>query len=774
MPSVNEENPGANGLAGGAPRRIHLIGVAGSGMSGLAGLLLALGHRVSGSDKVDTAEVRRLQGEGLIFHRPHSAEIVRDAEMVIYSSAVKQGNPSYDEAVLLGKPLVRRAEALAALMTSRRGILVAGMHGKTTTSSMAAHVLRAGGLRPCHYVGAEIPILGTNAHWDPAGEYFVAEGDESDGTVALFKPEHTIVLNIEEEHLDYYADLAAIEGVFRRLLDQTHGQVFYCIDDVNTMRLCEGRANGVSFGSSCRADYRYEAPRAQQFQSKFEMFRRGERLGEVTLNVPGRHNVSNAASVIALASELGLDFSTIAAALKSFRGARRRFEFKHRGVRYGVVDDYGHHPSEIRATLETARGGHGGRIVAMFQPHRYTRTHSLREEFGRAFGDADVVVVADVYPASETRMEGVSGQTIVDALQRHGHPRALYEPSFGRLAARVGWLLQPGDLLVSLGAGNIHEVASRLVRDLVLLEEIEAVLGEEGSARLYEPLSKHTTMRVGGPARFWIEPTTEGAFARVVRLAARRRLPVFVMGRGSNLLVRDGGIDGLVIHPNGGDFARVEVVPDRLEITAGAAVGLKRLAGAAAKAGIGGFEWMEGIPGAVGGSLRMNAGAMGVETFDQVVRVRVVDEAGEVREILPEQMQVHYRAVPTLRNHYALAATFRGSVSTAEEIQRKLDRSSAKRKTSQPIAASAGCIFKNPSPECPAGRLVQELGLKDAHEGAARVSEIHGNFIVNDGGASATEVLALIERIKAQASKTRGIDMHTEVQIVGQDEPFPD
>ncbi len=748
---------------------VHLIGVAGSGMSGLAGLLLALGHRVSGSDRVDTAEVRRLQGEGLVFHCPHSAEMVHDAEIVIYSSAVKAGNPAYDEAIRLGTPLVRRAEALAALMAVRRGILIAGMHGKTTTSSMAAHVLRGGGLRPCHYVGAEIPILGTNAHWDQDGEYFVAEGDESDGTIALFRPEHTVVLNIEEEHLDHYADLAAIEAVFRQLLDQTHGKIFYCLDDANTARLCAARLNCISFGSSCRADYRYETPQAREFQSRFEVYRRGEKLGEITLNVPGRHNVSNATSVVALAMELGVDFPTIVAALESFRGARRRFEFKHCGPSYSVVDDYGHHPSEIRATLETARAGHSGRVVAMFQPHRYTRTQALREEFGQAFGHADVVLVTDVYAASELPIPGVSGQTIVDALQRHGHRNAKYEPILGQLKTRVGALLRPGDLLLSLGAGNIHEVATELVRDLALLEEIQAVLGNDGSAKLYEPLSKHTTLRVGGPARFWAEPSTEAAFAGLITFARRHRLEVFVIGRGSNLLVKDGGIDGLVIHPNGGDFAQVSVSADTSEITAGVAVGLKRLSGTAAKAGIGGFEWMEGIPGAVGGSLRMNAGAMGVETFDQVVRLRVIDENGVIHDLDPSQMEIHYREIPSLTKNFAVSATFRGHASTIDHIQGLLEQSSAKRKASQPIAASAGCIFKNPSRECPAGKLVQELGLKNASVGAARVSEVHGNFIVNDGGASAADVLELIRQIKQHAAEMRGIQMDTEVQIVGRD-----
>src|SRR2546422_7487810 len=228
--------------------RIHLVGVAGSGMSGIAALLLQLGHEVSGSDKVGTLETDRLQRLGLQFHEQHRAGDAIDAEFIIYSSAIKDDNPILVSARNAGKPLWRRAEALAAIMRGRRGIVVAGMHGKTTTSAMVAHVLREGGLHPSHYVGAEIPILGTNAHWDARGEYFVAEGDESDGTLRFFYPEHTLVLNIEEEHLDFYSNLAAIESVFARLLEQTHGKVFYSLDDPNAARLCGGRRDAISFG----------------------------------------------------------------------------------------------------------------------------------------------------------------------------------------------------------------------------------------------------------------------------------------------------------------------------------------------------------------------------------------------------------------------------------------------------------------------------------------------------------------------------------------------
>lgn len=762
------------------PRRVHLIGVAGSGMSGLAGLLLAVGHRVSGSDRVTSGEVERLQGEGLVFSCPHGAAAVRDAEVVVHSSAIRAGNAAWDEAQRLGLTCLRRAEALAQLLAARRGIIVAGMHGKTTTSAMAAHVLRGAGLRPGHYVGAEIPVLGTNAHWEPADPagWFVAEGDESDGTLALYAPEHAILLNVEEEHLDFYADLAAIEVVYRKLLQQTRGTVFYCRDDPHAARLgAEHAGRTVSYGADPAADYRFEGLSDLDFRSRFTVVGPGGRvLGEAELNVPGRHNVSNALGVVALASELGVPFPDIAAALGSFRGARRRFEFRHRGPLFRLVDDYGHHPSEIRATLATARAGHPperGRVVVLFQPHRYTRTVALKEAFGGAFGDADAVVIADVYPASEPPLPGVSGQTIVDELVRHGHPQAVFEPRFDRLRARVGALVRPGDLLITLGAGNIHEVGAALAGDLRHVEAMRALpeVGDATEIGLYEPMSRHTTLRVGGPAQFWAEPDTEAAFAALVGYARANGLPVFVLGRGSNLLVRDGGIPGLVLHPVGGEFAALTVDVGRSEITAGVGVGFKRLAGAATKASLGGFEWMDGIPGAVGGSLRMNAGAMGIDTFSQVVRVRLLDGAtGELREVGPAELEAGYRNVPKLRENYALGATFRGFPSTPEAIRAGLDASFAKRKSSQPIAASAGCIFKNPARDLPAGKLVDELGLKNRAVGAARVSEVHGNFIVNDNGAaSAGEVLGLIAEIRETARRERGIELEPEVQIVGVD-----
>src|ERR1043166_8009275 len=539
--------------------RIHLVGVAGSGMSGLAGLLIELGHSVSGSDKVTTTETERLQRLGLHFHEQHLAEHADAAELVVFSSAIKDDNPILVAARNCGKPLLRRAEAVAAIMQSKRGIVIAGMHGKTTTSAMTAHVLRVGGLHPSHYVGAEIPILGTNAYWNPRGEYFVAEGDESDGTLRGFHPEHALVLNIEEEHLDFYPDLAAIEKVFAQLIDQTSGCVFYNIDDPNTARLCGKRTGAVSYGFSEQADYRAVDVELRNFGSSFLVCRRGEKPGQAILNVPGEHNVHNALGVIALASELSIPFDKITASLRKFEHARRRFEIKYASDRFLLVDDYAHHPTEIRATLRTARSIGRPRLVTMFQPHRFSRTKALRREFGSAFDDADRVVITHIYLASEAPIPGITGGTIVDEILRHGHRWVSYQSRLQSVHRDVGNMLETGDLVLSLGAGNIHEQLEILAADLVIAEKLKAIVGEEGEVRLYEPLSNHTTLRVGGPAQFWVEPRSEQTFSELIRFCRDEHLPLFAIGRGSNLLVRDGGIRGVVVHPRGGDFEKIEL-----------------------------------------------------------------------------------------------------------------------------------------------------------------------------------------------------------------------
>jgi UDP-N-acetylmuramate--L-alanine ligase/UDP-N-acetylenolpyruvoylglucosamine reductase len=751
-------------------RRIHLIGVAGSGMSGIAALLLALGHRVSGSDKVDTLEVERLRRKGLEFESPHGTRMVADAELVIFSSAIHAGNPAFDASLALGKPMARRAEVLAAVMTGKQGVLVCGMHGKTTTSAMAAHVLRAGGLKPSHYVGAEIPILGTNARWDSEGTHLVAEGDESDGTLVHYHPSHALVLNIEPEHLDHYHDLAAIDAVFSKLLGQTSGKVYYWADDPGAARLCTTHPGAVPVGSGSDCLYRLSDIEQSGLTIRFAVFRGKELLGHVHLGIPGVHNAQNALLVIALATDLGISFSDIASALEDFRGAKRRFELKYEDEEFRVFDDYGHHPTEIAATLATARialseNGGVGRLIVLFQPHRYSRTASLKAEFGRSFRDADLVFVAPIYPAGEVPIPGVDEGSVVEAARAESHQGMTRTASVIEAARAAAASLREGDLVITLGAGNIHEAGALIAQELTLRTRLRKVMGP-GVIRMSEPLSRHTTMRVGGPARFWVEPESEEGFAEVLRLCHDEGIPFMVMGRGSNLIVRDGGFPGVIAHLARGCFAEASV--DGNGVVGGVGVRLKQLVAVARNAGLSGFEWMDGIPGNLGGALRMNAGAMGVQTFDQVVRIRFADRDGNIVSRTPDEIEVRYRDVPILHDHYALSATLSGAPADTGKIDDLLVESLRHRKETQPVAASAGCIFKNPD-GISAGRLIDELGLKNSSIGGARVSEVHANFIVNDGGATADEVLALISRIQDRARLERGIELETEVSIIGEE-----
>src|SRR5213075_969221 len=425
-----------------------------------------------------------------------------------------------------------------------------------------------------------------------------------------------------------------------QLIEQTTGTLFYSADDANTARLCAQRKGAISYGFSENADYRGTDIELRDFASVFCVYLRGQQLGEAVLNVPGRHNVQNDIGVIALANELGIPFEKIAASLRKFEHARRRFEIKYASDRFLLVDDYAHHPTESRATVSTAKSIGRRRLVAMFQLHRFSRTKALSRKFGSAFDDTDRVVITDVYAASETPISGITGRTIVDEIIQHGHRGVSYQPRLEWMHRDVGNLLESGDLVLSLGAGNIHEQLEILAADLVIAEKLKAIVGEDSAVRLYEPLSKHTTLRVGGPAQFWVEPQSEHAFGELIRFCRDEHLPLFAIGRGSNLLVREGGIRGVVVHPRGGDFDKIEV--NGSEITAGAGVKLREVAYVARAAKLGGLEWMEGIPGVVGGALRMNAGAMGAQTFESVARVRYLDTEGNPHVKNRDELEVFY------------------------------------------------------------------------------------------------------------------------------------
>jgi UDP-N-acetylmuramate--L-alanine ligase/UDP-N-acetylenolpyruvoylglucosamine reductase len=747
------------------PQKIHLIGVCGSGMSGLARLLVAQGHQLSGSDLVSAAHAAAYIPEGVRYFEGHQASQIDHATLVVFSSAIAPENPERRAAREKNILSVRRAECLVVLADAKSAYIVAGSHGKTTTSSMLTHVLRQADVNPSHYIGAQVPLLGANASWTD-GAPFVVEADESDGTLALFSPQASLILNIEEEHLDFYHDIEEIVQVFATLCERTRGPIVYCADDKNAMLLCSHCENGVSYGVSELANYRALDVRLENFASRFSVLQRGQLLGEITLGVPGAQNVSNALGVVALATELGIAWTQVVSALAEFRGAARRFEVKYHSAEYMVVDDYAHHPTEVKATLAAAKNSGWKRVLALFQPHRYSRTKALMGEFAGAFHDATEVFITEIYAASEAAMAGVTGESLAEAVRADHHPKVHYEPTLGRLRAAVNAQLQPGDLVITLGAGDIHRVALHLAQGLTWYTELRRLLQPESILRRDEPLHKHTTMRIGGPAQLWFEPNDEEDLKLGLRFAHDRGIPVTFIGRGSNLLIRDGGILGLCVHLGRPYFSRIEVEGEY--VTVGAGARLKQIVADARKRDLGGFEFMEGIPGNLGGALRMNAGAMQGWTMEVVESVRGIDILGHVIEVNKADMEIHYRSVPHFQNHIAVSARLKGRPSSKDEINEKLKAYSGKRWGSQPAAPSAGCIFKNPGP-IPAGKLIDELGLKNLSVGPARVSEVHGNFIVNDGGATAEDVLQLISLIQNRAREARQIDLHTEVIVLGEE-----
>ena len=670
------------------PQKIHLIGVCGNGMSGLARLLLALGHELSGSDLVAADAANDYIPAGVCYFEGHAASNVEGTALVVFSSAIAAENPERITAAEKNILCVRRAECLVVLTDRKSAYVVAGSHGKTTSSSMLTHVLRQADRNPSHYIGAQVPLLGANASWTD-GQPFVVEADESDGTLALFAPQATLILNIEEEHLDYYHSIEEIVAVFAALCERTAGPIVYCADDKNAMLLCSHAPRAVGYGLSELADYRALDVRLQNFSSRFSVLREGKLLGEVALEVPGAQNVCNALGVVALATELGVPWNQIVSALAEFRGAARRFEVKFRSDDYMVVDDYAHHPTEIKATLAAAKNSGWKRVLALFQPHRYSRTKALLGEFAGAFHDADQVFITEIYAASEAAMAGVSGEVVAESVRADGHADVKYEPTLGRLRAVVNAVLGPGDLVITLGAGDIHRVALHLAQGLTWYGELARQLKPESILKRDEPLHKHTTMRIGGPAQLWFEPADEEDLKLGLRFAHDRGIPVTFIGRGSNLLVRDGGILGLCVHLGQPYFSRIEV--DGKHVIVGAGARLKSIVAEARKHNLGGFEFMEGIPGNLGGALRMNAGAMQGWTMEVVESVRSIDPLGHVHEVNKADMEIHYRSVPHFQTHIAVSAKLKGKPSSKKRSRRssRVSRTNAGRRSPRRRAPAA-------------------------------------------------------------------------------------
>jgi UDP-N-acetylmuramate--alanine ligase len=449
-------------------RKIHFIGIGGIGMSGIAEVLLNLGYQVSGSDLRESDITRRLSDLGGTITYGHRRENLTEVDVVVTSTAVRADNPEVLEAHRRLIPVIPRAEMLAELMRMKYGIAIAGTHGKTTTTSMVATILTHGGIDPTVVIGGRLDLFESNAKLGQ-GNFLVAEADESDGSFLKLSPTIAVVTNIDADHLDYYRDLDQIRDTFIDFINKVpfYGLAVLCLDDPNIQALIpQVRKRMTTYGINSQADFSASAIEHAADRTSFTVHYRGQELGRLGFRMPGRHNVLNALAAVAVGVELDLPFAAIADGFKDFGGVGRRFQIKGEADGIMVVDDYGHHPAEIKATLAAARAGWQKRVVTVFQPHRYTRTKALFDEFVTAFYQADHLVVMDVYAAGEEPITGVAASDLARGISGHGHRSCVYAADRAAVLAHLREEVQPGDMVITLGAGNVWQVGEDFLAGL--------------------------------------------------------------------------------------------------------------------------------------------------------------------------------------------------------------------------------------------------------------------------------------------------------------------
>ena len=720
-------------------QRYCFAGVGGMGMAPLAAWLAAAGCEVCGHDDYLRTEVREmLESAGVEVRDFLFSEEVGSFDVLVYSSALAGDHPLLQAAEKSGLEVLRRGELLAKVAQGRRLLAVVGSHGKTSTTGLIAHGLIEHGIEADFILGG---FFANEAHppFRCGGhEWLVAEVDESDGTIAAFYPEATLVLNLDWDHADHYPDEKSLESAFKALLERTRSCVLIP-EDLRDSLL-------VAPDLHCQ-----------------------------TWSVEGRGmNVANAAAAKAALEYLNAE-PLEPASRKAFPGMARRQTCLHRDVLLAVYEDYAHHPTEIEALVEHLREVEPDRrLVVVFQAHRYSRTRQFKDAFARVLGAADQVFLLPVYAAHETERAGGEMLNFTMAFGLTA-PTVLTMNLRGMEKLALALAEEPLTLAF-VGAGDINQFAAAFVAQVragfepaaAWMDYMKRRVSGSCTLRTGEALASKTTMRVGGAAAFYAEPENMSDLRALLRGAELFEQPVFSLGRGSNIVVPDEGFAGLVLRFNRGLWRESRLLDDG-RLWVGAGVRLKEVCGQAAKAGLAGFEFLEGIPGSVGGSLRMNAGAMGNWIFDVVERVQLLEADGRVRDLPKEAFHFGYRKVEEICGGIALGAILCSpEKESGVAIRERMDSYASVRKASQPREPSAGCIFKNPEGDY-AGKLIDTHGLKGLRVGDAEVSEVHGNFIVNKGAATAADIIELVRQVRAAVYRGSGKVLEPEVLLLGQD-----
>ena len=751
---------------------MHLAGIGGIGMAGLAFHLKARGLAVSGCDASPGPNTDWLQARGIPVAIGHHPGHIDTADWLIRSSAVRADSPEIQAAIARGLPVLRRGEVLPALLPTAGSVVIAGTHGKTTTTTFLTRLLQKAGRTPSFFVGGHVDDHGTMAGAGSSG-LFVTEGDESDGTLALYEPDIALVTNIEFDHMEHFADVGAFEACFTTFMSQAR-RIIFCADDPRAARLASAFPRAIGYGFSAGAAFRAIDPEEGPARIAYTLVRQGHAEGRLELPLPGRHNILNSLAVAAAGFALGLTFEEIRHGFAGLSLPHRRFDRILDRPDLLVVSDYAHHPSEVRTVIQTARQQGRRRILAVYQPHRYTRTLALGAAFPAAFAGVDDLTLVPIYAASEAPLEG---GTIADLY--HHFREAGQTPRLAR-SLREAWLdlrhrLEPGDLLLVIGAGDVETIADWAKTDLAApatpgprlwRDDSEAVLTHplpHSTIRRNEPVGNKTTYGVGGEADVWVETASESDLAALLTQANQAGVAVTLFGGGSNLLIPDTGLRGIALRLNPSAFGAIRREGNTL--VAGAAASVSRLLDAAEEAGLAGLECLESIPGRIGGLVRMNAGAYGAEIGPVTTWVRVAEPDGRIVSIQKTELDFHYRNCPSMHGRIILEAAFSLTPGDPAAIRAKRIELRAKREWMRGLHC-AGSVFKNP-PGAFAGKLIEDAGWKGRALGGARISERHANILIAEPGCRASDLLALLDLIRDSVFRNSGLRLELEIAIPG-------
>jgi UDP-N-acetylmuramate--alanine ligase len=767
----------------------HFVGIGGSGLSAIARILLERGEIVSGSDMAESSFLEPLRDLGAQVTIGHAEGNVRGADAVIASSAVKEDNVELIAARKAGLPVYKRTVA------------VAGTHGKTTTTGEIALLLVRQGLDPSFIAGGALTDFGGSNARAGQGDYFVIEADEYDRAFLGLAPWIAVLTNVEHDHPDCYPTLEDLYRAFAQFLDrlQPDGSVVVCADSPGAIRVVEEfsrrnpQATVVSYAVDMEADWQATQIQANpEGGSDFLAVRRGEVQGRVRIRLPGMHNVCNSLAALCTADLCGVPFSHASKFLSQYHGAERRFEVKGESCGITVVDDYAHHPSEIRATLSAARQRYPqSRVWAVWQPHTYSRTRVLAKEFVQAFGKADRVVVLPVYRAREPVDTAFSIEEVVRAMT---NTQAVYIPGLMEAVPYLTRELRRGDVLIMLSAGDANRVGEEVLRRMRVIEAgsgasirapilpLEKLHRKFGS-RLQEeiPLGRLTTAKVGGLADALVEAQSAEELAQTAEWLWHEEIPFFILGGGSNTLISDAGCRDLVLYNRA---KRFEFRPgnngsrDTAVVWAESGASIGAIARQAAQLGWTGLEWAATIPGTVGGAVVGNAGAFGGDTAGSLRMVEILQRVesqktakitADRRMVPPGELDFSYRS-SLLRNRpgqaVVLSAEFAVTRCEPSDAIARVGELLARRRETQPAGSSLGSMFKNPSGDY-AGRLIEAAGLKGYRMGNVEISQQHANFFLNLGEARAEDIRALMDFARRTVREKYGVELEPEIVLAG-------